>query len=188
MKKRLVLLPFAFVGGLITFLGGLVGGVSLSVLLIRSFLAVIVCTAVLLGLGYLLSKTLFEGTRFLADTRGSYSFGKTGYKSGATREPETESANPTSAFAVDAGTSSGGLEALNAPDSSTYYDGREVPSAESRPVEAGKQHEAGSWVESIDKKDKFRTGLESQTAEGQLRNADTRELANLVRHSINKDL
>ncbi|WGK70252.1 hypothetical protein P0082_05175 [Candidatus Haliotispira prima] len=176
MKKKFVLLPFGLLGGLATFLGGLVGGVAISVLLVRSLLAVVICIASLSALFYLLSKTVFPDADPFQDTDPPQEPPRPDRET--PEEDQTASLRPKRQSSI-------------LPRSKSRAKKR---SEEDLLIAASDRHRdssmlsADSLAHKIEQEARAQNQQNSNTIEGQLRSTDTGELANLVRHSINEEL
>ncbi len=172
MKKFFVLLPFGLLGGVITFLGGLAGKVEFSILAVRSLLAVIISIVFLFGLLLLLSRTLFQGVDIFQTNNGkSRSKNSNAKKHFYSQFLKLSNQNKPKNDIKSRDNSEEGLSIANHKhqDENTVLNVSES------------ENEVAYKSPIIGKK-------ELDTAESQLREADTKELANLVRHSMSEGL
>ncbi len=157
MKRLIVLLPFSFLGGLVTFSGGLLGDVELSVLLIRSLFAMVISSIILSGLAFLLSRALFQGIDLFAHTVSKKEHSSNNQENIPQEQLEEQSFSNSNQDMTDENRHS---------------------NTENR---AGVSHMANT----IEREANIRSI--SSTLEEQLRSADSKELANIVRHSMNEE-
>ena len=167
MNKFIIFLPFSLLGGGITLLGGLLGEVSSSVLLIRSLLATIICAIVQLSLLFVLSKYFFQGSNLFARVMSPPDKETRRKKFKAKAEPEGELST------VD-------VQQIKAA-ASPFDD------ADDDELFLSSVYEERSKNKQIDPYNSKNSREVTEGPEAQLRSSDPKELAGLVRHSMNEE-
>ena len=169
MKSVSVFLTFGLLGGLVTFLGGLVGRVEISVLVIRTIVAAIVSMLVLSALFFSVSKTLFPGTDLFASTAFAKKTGGWRKLGGSEKWGKRVHRAEQNTLSSDAGHAEPGYEDPKYEDPKPDEPKHEEPMG---------MPDDGLIPSSPDK---------SSSIRGKLRKADVKELARVVRHSINEE-
>lgn len=167
MKSVSVFLAFGLFGGLVTFLGGLVGRVEISVLVVRTIVAAIVSMLVLSALFFSVSKTLFPGTDLFASTAFAKKTGGWRKSGGSEKWGKRVHRAEQNTLSSDAG----------------HAEYEEPKYEDPKPEELKHEEPMGMPDDGLipSSPDK------SSSIRGKLRKADVKELARVVRHSINEE-